>query len=102
MCRMNEPRPDVDRPTGVSLSGKIRRRDSFLDHPLYIAGAVLFGIVLGVAVMYGSSTAVRERTRPVALPTPAGIEVLVDGSDPAPEPSPGATAEGGGGIETSK
>lgn len=85
---MSEQRADVDRPTGISLSGKIRRRDSFLDHPLYIAGAVLFGILLGVGVMAGTTVARRSMR---AVPTPVqGIDIVVDGntSDPVPSTSP--------------
>jgi len=87
MLGMSEPRPDVDRPSGISLSGRRRRRDSFLDHPLYVAGAVLFGIVLGVGVMWGTSVA-RRTTK--AVQTPVGIDIVVDGNEPAAI-EPGAT-----------
>ncbi len=88
---MSEQRSDVDRPTGISLSGRIRRRDSFLDHPLYIAGAVLFGILLGVGVMYGTTIA-RSGGIAKATPTPAmGIDVTIDGSGTEEEPAPASS-----------
>lgn len=80
--RQGDRRGNGDRRTRDSFGGVGRKGTAFLDHPWWVVGTVVFGVLVGMLIMVVTSTptggGIITRTN---LPT-GGIDVIVK-PDPA-------------------
>lgn len=65
-----------DRRTRDSFGGVGHKRTSFLDHPWWVVGTVVFGVLVGMLIMLATSTPPSTMVTRPNLPT-GGIDVIV-------------------------
>ena len=71
-----------DRRTRDSFGGVGHKGTSFLDHPWWVVGTVVFGVLVGILIMLATSTPPSSMVARPNVPT-GGIDVIVK-PDPLP------------------
>lgn len=71
-----------DRRTRESFGGVGRKGTAFLDHPWWVVGTVVFGVLVGMLIMMVTSTKTNGPVMRTKLPS-GGIDVIVkpDGAE---------------------
>ena len=77
-------RSDGDRRTRDSFGGIGRKGTSFFDHPWWVVGTVVFGVLVGMLIMLATSTPPAAMVTRTNLPSGGSIDVIVK-----PDAAPG-------------
>lgn len=73
----------ADRRTRDSFGGVGHKGTSFFDHPWWVVGTVVFGVLVGMLIMVATSTPPAGVVTRTNLPS-GGIDVIVKPDAPAP------------------
>lgn len=66
-----------DRRTRDSFGGVGHKGTSFLDHPWWVVGTVVFGVLVGMLIMLATSTPPATAVTRTNLPSGGSIDVIV-------------------------